>query len=233
MNTRIVSGGGRPKRGYRTADGKRIPGVTTICGRFKDSGALINWAYKCGLDGIDINRARDTAGGAGTLAHELIDAKIHDRAPVLPSASALGMDDAEYTEAIERARTAFAAYEDWRETTHLEIVRTEFPLVSERYKFGGTPDALGRIKGRLVLLDWKSSGGVYADYLCQLGGYDLLCTEHNLGPIEGAHLIRFGKEFADFHHHSWGRAVLNTASEAFLLMRSLYELDAALKKAAA
>lgn len=233
MSAPVQSGGGRPRTGYKTANGKRCPGVTTITGRFKDSGGLIQWAYKCGLDGIDINRARDTAAGAGTLGHEFIDASIHERAPVLPSASELGMNDPEYAEAIERARTSFAAFEDWRKTTHLEIVRTEFPLVSELHRFGGTPDALARVGGKLTLLDWKTSNSVYSDYLIQLGGYDLLCAEHGLGPLEGAHLVRFGKEFADFHHHFWGRSVLNAAGEAFLLMRQLYDYDAALKKAAA
>jgi hypothetical protein len=36
----------RPKGGYRNAEGVRVPGVTTIIGRFKDSGGLINWAIR-------------------------------------------------------------------------------------------------------------------------------------------------------------------------------------------
>ncbi len=43
-----------PKGGYRDADGKRIPGVTTIIGRFKESGALIRWAYGRGRDGEEL-----------------------------------------------------------------------------------------------------------------------------------------------------------------------------------
>ena len=58
-------------------DGKRVPGVTTILGRFKESGGLIQWAYNCGRDGIDMNAARDNAANAGALAHALIDADIH------------------------------------------------------------------------------------------------------------------------------------------------------------
>lgn len=33
-----------PAKGYYNAKGQRIPGTTTIIGRFKDSGALIHWA---------------------------------------------------------------------------------------------------------------------------------------------------------------------------------------------
>ena len=33
-----------PRQGYYNAKGQRVPGTTTIIGRFKDSGALIHWA---------------------------------------------------------------------------------------------------------------------------------------------------------------------------------------------
>jgi hypothetical protein len=33
-----------PKQGYYNAKGQRVPGTTTVIGRFKDSGALIHWA---------------------------------------------------------------------------------------------------------------------------------------------------------------------------------------------
>ena len=38
----------RPKDGYKNNEGKRVPGVTTIIGRFKDSGALMYWAFEQG-----------------------------------------------------------------------------------------------------------------------------------------------------------------------------------------
>ena len=36
-----------PKGGYKL-DGKRVPGTTTIIGRFKDSGGLLYWAFEQG-----------------------------------------------------------------------------------------------------------------------------------------------------------------------------------------
>ena len=39
-----------PRTGYHTADGTRVPSVTTILGRFKESGALIAWAGKVGYE---------------------------------------------------------------------------------------------------------------------------------------------------------------------------------------
>lgn len=39
-----------PSGGYRNKDGKRVPSVTTVLGRFKDSGGLIKWAYNQGRE---------------------------------------------------------------------------------------------------------------------------------------------------------------------------------------
>ncbi len=61
-----------PKGGYKTQDGKRAPGVTTIIGRFKDSGGLLWWAFEQGkaAERGEINSLydkRDEAGDADLL----------------------------------------------------------------------------------------------------------------------------------------------------------------------
>ena len=61
-----------PTQIYKTKDGKRVPSVTTITGRFKESGGLIWWAWDLGIQGIDYRKVRDSAADAGTLAHAMI-----------------------------------------------------------------------------------------------------------------------------------------------------------------
>lgn len=50
-----------PKQGYFTKDGVRVPGTTTIISRFKESGALIYWAYNRGKEGLELYESRDKA----------------------------------------------------------------------------------------------------------------------------------------------------------------------------
>jgi hypothetical protein len=226
------SGGGRPSS-YKTKDGKRVPGTTTITGRFKESGGLIHWAWKQGIDGIDYRNSRDRAAGAGTLAHGLIDAHIHERTEEIPLPRELGLTEEEFRLALQAARKAFHAYLDWRAQVNLEIIETETPLVSETHKFGGTFDALAKINGELYLFDWKSSNAIHGDYIAQMGGYDILLEECRGIKVVGVQMLRFGKEYADHHHHAWPRQVLDHGRRAFLLMRELFEVDAILKKAAA
>jgi hypothetical protein len=212
-----------PKAGYYTASKERIPSVTTVLGRFKESGALLRWAYEQGRAGRELYEQRDTAADIGTLVHHLVEADLRGEPhpPVPP-------------EWEERVISAYSAWLDWWRQSRLEVVATELQLVSERHRFGGTPDAIGRdVSGRLVLLDWKTSNGVYVDYLCQLAAYGALWDEtHPDTPITGGyHLVRFAKESGDFAHHFYPE--LAGAWEQFLLLRRAYDLDKQLKKRAA
>ena len=216
----------RPKQGYKNAAGERIPGTTTIIGRFKESGALLHWAFKQGQSGVaSLYEKRDEAAEAGTLAHDMIESFILSH----PAPENAGINP----QIVERAANAFAQFKEWWEQTRIEIIATERAYVSERYQFGGTVDAIGRdTKGRIVLVDWKTSGGVYSDFLIQLAAYALLLEE--CAPEwkpEAFHLLRVAKESADFAHHFYGE--LEDAKAQFVLFRQAYDIDARLKKRAA
>lgn len=226
---------GRPTQGYYNAAGDKLPGTTTIIGRFKESGGLVQWAYKQGREherlvhqGKPAPRhlydVVDDAALAGNIAHDMIEAHILGKEFTSPEVA----DDV-----LAKAKNSFAQFLEWREQSRIEIVATERAYVSERYQFGGTVDAVGRDgKGRIVLLDWKTSNAVYQDYLIQLAAYALLLEE--CAPEwtpQGFHLLRVAKESADFAHHFFGE--LEDAKRAFTLMRELYKLDSGLKKRAA
>lgn len=217
-----------PKAGYRDKDGKRVPGTTTIIGRFKDSGGLLWWAFEQGkaAERGEINSLydkRDQAGDAGTLAHEMVENFINEKE--IPSR------DKENDHIYEQALQGFDNYVYWAENNRIEIIEQEMGLVSEKYKFGGCPDAIGKdSRGRLCLIDWKTSNGVYQDYLIQLAAYKHLWEINRLNtPLTGGfHLCRFSKEHADFAHHYWSE--LDDAWEQFKLFRTAYDYDKLLKK---
>ena len=216
----------RPAQGYKNSAGQRVPGTTTIIGRFKESGALMHWAFKQGQSGAaSLYEKRDEAAEAGTLAHDMIEAFILSRPA--PEVAAVNPQIA------ERAANAFAQFREWWNQTRIEIIATERAYVSERHQFGGTVDAIGRdTKGRIVLVDWKTSNGVYQDYLIQLGAYALLLEECAIEwKPEAFHLLRVAKESADFSHHYYGE--LEDAKAQFILFRQAYDIDARLKKRAA
>jgi hypothetical protein len=211
----------RPTRGYRAADGERLPGVTTIIKSLGSSEGLIHWAWKLGIDGKDYRQARDNAAAAGTLAHDMIEAEI--RGLPIPTD-----DDAEK---LAKATNAYKQFCEWRDQTRAVIESHERPMVSERYRFGGTPDATSTINGKRALVDWKSSNSVYGEYLAQLGGYAILLEECEGWSPEEAHLLRFDKECESWTHHYWGPSALELGRQAFLAALTLYPYQGRLKKA--
>lgn len=208
---------GRPKEGYKNAVGGRIPGTTTIIGRWKESGGLLHWAFKQGQSGVSsLYEKRDEAATAGTIAHDMIEAFILGK----PQPVVKDVDSA----ILARSSNAFAQFCEWQEQSKIEVVETEHSYVSEVYQFGGTVDAIGRdARGRCVLLDWKSSNSVYSDYLIQLAAYQILLEECSDYRPQGFHLLRVAKESADFAHHFYGE--VDDAKRAFILMRELYDID--------
>ena len=224
-----------PKKGYWIGN-KRLPSVTTILGRFKDSGGLLFWAFQQGLEqGTEIERGerekanlyekRDDAGTAGTLAHEMGEAYVNkdDHMALLKGVN---------KELAQQALNAFQTFREWHENNKIEIISEwqEIQMVSDKYHFGGTPDAIGRnVNGDLVLLDWKTSNSVYSDYLLQLSAYKALWEENYPDrPIEGGfYLCRFSKDFPDFSAHYFGE--LDNAWLMFKALLEAYKYDKELK----
>ena len=215
-----------PRSGYKLKNGEKVPGVTTIIGRFKESGGLLFWACEQGkaIERGEINTLydkRDEAAEAGTLAHSLVEAHINNLPlPILPDNN-IG----------KQALQGYENYVRWQEDNRIQVMKQEKEMVSEIYRFGGSPDALGiDSRGDLCLLDWKTGNQIFVDFLLQLAAYTILWDEvHPCEPITGGcHLLRFSKEHADFAHHYWKE--LDLAKEQFILLRKAYENDKILKK---
>jgi len=198
----------------------RVPSVTTIIGKFKPAGGLIHWAWDLGSRGIDYRTVRDNAASCGTYAHAMVEAWIKGQDPDTVD----GPD-----ELIMKARNAFQLFLKWAGQTKLRVTETEVPLVSEKYRFGGTLDAM-LVDGELSLGDWKTSNSIHSDYLFQLAAYAILWEENRPDrPITGGfHLLRFAKDTPDFSHYFWGE--LDEAKRGFLLMRELYDIRADLDR---
>jgi hypothetical protein len=132
-----------------------------------------------------------------------------------------------------QAASAYSAFEFWCKGTQLEIIDCEVPVISEAHRYGGTLDFIGRLNGKLVLGDFKTSNGVWPEYLCQLAAYAKAYEETTGNKIDGGyHLLRFSKENGDFGHHFYP-SLDDDAWPAFLHLRALHDLNEKLKKRAA
>jgi hypothetical protein len=221
-----IRGPGRPTK-YVLADGTEVRGVTTVLGRWKESGGLLQWAFQVGKSGAaSLYAGRDAAADVGQHVHQMVRSDLHGESlPAMPATFTVLQ--------TQQAESAFYAWLRWRQDRKLTVVATEVPLVSELYRFGGTIDVVWRDSGGLCMGDWKSANGVYTDNLLQLAAYGILWDEHHPDDMVrgGYHLARFSKEQGDFEHRYWPD--LSDAREEFLLLLEAYEIDRKLKKRAA
>ena len=189
-----------PRIPYKTKDGKRVCGVTTIIENLGwNKNQLMYWAWNEGIEGRNYKDTSGRMATAGTIAHYLIECDIKKRKPEISS----------YEKSlIKLAKRSFKNYLEWKGLVHFKpysFEETEIHLVSEKYRCGGTPDRIADINEKLSIYDWKTSNGVYPEMIIQLEAYRHLWDEiHPDNKITGGlHLLRVGKTDASFHYHHW------------------------------
>lgn len=149
---------------YKTKDGKRVPGVTTILGLLNKP-ALVPWANKLGLEGIDVRKYVDDKADIGTLAHLMIMSDLTNSP----------YEVSEYSKKqIDQAENAVLSYFEWKKSKKVLPILVEEPLVSEVYGYGGTVDLLAEVDGVPTLIDFKTGKAIYPEMMYQVAAYDRL-----------------------------------------------------------
>lgn len=200
---------------YLLADGKRVPGTTTITGLLDRSRYLIPWANNLGLQGINASDYRDSMAGIGTLAHAMAQGEL--------SGQPISEDLTEYSmKEISLAENAMIKFLDWRKAHDFKPILIEKPLVSEQHRYGGTIDAYGMLDGAFTLIDLKTSGRLYDDMKYQLAAYRQLLVENGY-PVDNARIVRIGRDESEgFEEQIFGG--LDNAWQVFWHLRQVYEL---------
>ena len=216
----------------------RYPGVTDSLGVINKP-ALVNWAKREALAmvekamsgrlggkdsaGIVLDKAwiegviqdarkrpdqlKDQAADFGSRAHAFIDSIIKGSEP---------------SEVPEEIAGPVRAFRDWWKSSGIEMVRGEIPVASVEHGYGGTLDALGRRRGRYVVLDWKTSNGIYTEYALQTSAYVHALRETYGLECSEAIVVRFGKKLpVEFEFKEL--ADVELSFHAFLAAKALKE----------
>lgn len=212
-------------------DGKPIPGVTTLIKNGLPKPALMYWSARTVAEYVADNPAdieqlrdmgrepmvaalksipwekRDRKALRGTQIHALADRLIHGQEVEVP----------------EDHAPLVTGYVDFLDAFSVEPLLTERAVASRTHWYAGTFDAIVRINGETLLLDWKTSSGVYGETALQTAAYanaefyvDGDGQEQPLPHIDGlgvvhiteagSSLYRFADPAAawkDFRHVAW------------------------------
>jgi len=187
--------------------GNSVNSVTKFTGVIDKSQQLIWWAVKLMknflLDIIEaggsISQAhleeayklhsvkKKEAGDIGTAIHELVSKWIKKEKYDIP-------DD-------DRVRNGFNAFLEFQRQQKIKwLVSEEIVgyLADEKILFAGIADAVAKINGKLVLVDFKSSNGLYDEHYFQTAAYQMAWEQMHKKKIAYRLLARFGKDDGSF-----------------------------------
>lgn len=168
---------------YKTPDGTRVPGATTITGLLNKP-HLVKWANNLGLEGIDSSKYTDEAAAVGTLAHEMVQAHLQG----------FEVDTAMYSPIqVDLASNAVLSFLEWQSRHKIEPIICETPMVSSKLRFGGTVDCYCLLDGVPTLLDFKTGKAIYDEYFVQVSAYKELLLEAG-HPVERVQILRIGRD---------------------------------------
>jgi hypothetical protein len=130
-------------------------------------------------------RIAKKATDIGGQAHNLIEWNIRKE---------LGQKPGPEPEVDKNAAVAFAAFQSWWQGAGLKPVRVEQMIFHPGKLYAGTLDLLALdAKGRLGIVDFKTSKGIYPEYVLQVSAYAEAVNAMGHGPVEWAVISRFPK----------------------------------------
>lgn len=168
---------------YMTSDGRPCVGVTTVLG-ILNKPALVAWANRLGLQGIETTKYVDALARIGTLTHYLVECDCKGEDPKT--------DDYSPNE-MAAAKVGFGKWLEWKSQHKFKLVASELQLASDAFQYGGTCDIVALVDGKLTVLDIKTSKGCFQEHRTQVVAYRELLLEHGYA-IESCRIIRIGRD---------------------------------------
>lgn len=155
-------------RVYETPTGKRYPSVTTVTGLLKKD-TIMEWRKRVGEE--EANRISSTAARRGTRIHTLCETYLKNEEPNV------GMFDLEMWNSLKPVLS---------DIDYIHALET--PLYSDHLQVAGTVDCIAKYKGRMSVIDFKSSRRVKTrdeihDYFMQCSAYAVAFEERTGIPV--------------------------------------------------
>jgi hypothetical protein len=176
---------------YASVDGgpmKRRRGVSTISNVLDKSAALQSWQklitaefllnkieaeQNIGHDEIleavaQADLQKTEAATLGTTIHKWIEAHIKHQ---------MGKGPAPEYPQDKQIEQGVAAFLDWEKSIDITYLDSERIVYSIKHDYIGTADLVCRINGKLAVVDFKTSNGLYNSVNAQVAGYSIAITE--------------------------------------------------------
>ena len=200
-----------PNSHFYKINNERKISVTAITGIIDKSRPLIYWAV--GLMRDYLNEQLEN-GEIINSAFILEGSKQHTK--FLKKAGDLGTQVHDWCEQFAKAKMnktelpkidktfpkevilGINAFLDWYNKNKVKFIEIERLVYSKKYDYCGFFDALAKVNGKLCLIDYKTSSGVYSSMNLQLAGYRLALEEETKAVIDKNIILHFNKKTGEF-----------------------------------
>jgi hypothetical protein len=172
---------------FYNIDGEKYPSVTTILQVIAKPG-LMYFYGKHGIEGAEEKKME--AADIGTLAHQTIE-KILKR-----EITSMSQGD-------EMVKEPVKAFFDWREKNKFKPIKMEMTVHSKKHKYAGTLDAVGYLRDKLAVIDFKTSNKIWPEYALQIAAYKNAYEEMTGERVASRWVIRLDKKRPFFEAKSF------------------------------
>ena len=155
------------------------------------------------------DQVRDEAADFGIASHTLIEQIIQGEKPEVTP---------EFVQVVDN-------FTEWRRKARLDIHLTETTVYSDKYHYAGSMDAVAYRGNALVVVDWKTSNGLYREYALQVAAYAKALEEMTGQPVKEAWAVRFGKKAPEFEARK-----VRDLEDAFIAFRAALYLWKAMRR---
>ena len=191
-------------RGARyTVDGVKKKGVTTIIGERFGKNALMWWSENCVYEALQqlqkynkkpidetqklldelkyrVKQIKEDAMHIGTNMHSLAEDYINGKEVITPNSEPL--------------KTMFNKFKKFWDSKKIKVIGTEKTFYSKEIDCCGTLDALVKYKGKIGILDFKTSKDFYPDMPIQIHTHKKLVEDSTNLKVEFLAVINIPKE---------------------------------------
>lgn len=195
---------------YYNENGDEVPSVTTIIALLNKP-ALSKWANAMGFRGKSIKEILDKASEIGTLMHDCLEKYFKGEKFILPE---------EYYKHKPTLLKRLDGFLSWLSTQNsLKPIMLEKVLTSDN--FGGTMDFFGELNDENVILDFKTSGSVYATMFLQLAAYTIMMEEKGY-RVDGVGIVHITEKGTTLYYKT--RKELDKYIGTFKALATLFSL---------
>jgi genome maintenance exonuclease 1 len=199
------------KKHYYTVGGSYAPSVTTILDSIAKP-ALMPWAVKMGAEWFEANcksfakdelSVKDMVKGIkGAYRQKSKDALDIGMAVHKWCEEAilwkLGKGEIPIMPKDEAAVNSINAFREWIKVNDVEWHTVEEKVYHRGHKYAGTVDATATVNGEYCVIDFKTSGAIYAPYHLQCAAYAKAIEDIRGKEIDKSFILRFDKKTGEF-----------------------------------